>query len=121
MLNKLTTGGKKIQVTTKDLSRKQAIVSIPEKLTDKIIKNISNYVYLINTLLKNVKSNLYTEFIHPCTWSIFITTNSVPANSNLKIIERYIKSINGINQNEVLSPHFPQFKSYLKIMGIPFV
>jgi len=44
MLNKLTTGGKKIQVTTKDLFRKQAIVSIPEKLTDKIIKNISNYV-----------------------------------------------------------------------------
>lgn len=106
---------------TKGPFRKQAIVSIPNRYTDKIMEDAGNYIHLINTLLKNIKSNLHTEFIHPCTGGIFIATNNIPAFSNLNIIERYIKSIDSIDYEEVLSSQLPQSKSYLKIMGIPFV
>ena len=38
-----------------------------------------------------------------------------------KTIERYLKSINGAGNDEVLAPRLPQSKSYLKITGIPYI
>jgi len=36
-------------------------------------------------------------------------------------MEKHFKSIEGINTNEVLTPHPPQSKFYLKITGIPYL
>jgi len=36
-------------------------------------------------------------------------------------MEKYFKSIEGINSNEILTPQLPQSKSYLKITGIPYL
>ena len=36
-------------------------------------------------------------------------------------MEKHFKSIEGIDTNEVLAPHLPQSKSYLKITGIPYL
>ena len=55
------------------------------------------------------------------TESIAITTNNVPALSDLSIMEKYIKSIEGIGLNDVAVPQLPQSKSYLKIIGIPYI
>ena len=52
---------------------------------------------------------------------VSIATNNVPAPSDLSIIEKYIKLINGINNDKVLSSCLPQFKSYLKITDIPYI
>ena len=52
---------------------------------------------------------------------MIITTNNVPAASDLSIIERYVKSIEGINQKDMLAPKLPQSKSYLKITGLPYI
>jgi len=62
-LNKLTSKNRKIQVTTKGLSRKQAIVSLHNKHTNRIMEDVGFHVHAINTLLKNIKSNLHVEFI----------------------------------------------------------
>lgn len=120
-LNKPTIKGRKIQVTTKGPSRKQAIVPLPDKHTDRIMEDAGAHVHLINNLLKNIKSNLCTEYIRLCTGGISIATNSVPVASDLNTIERYLKSIKGINHDKVSSPHLPQSKSYLKIIGTPYV
>jgi len=120
MLNKEPIKGRKIQSTTKGLSRKQAIVPIPSLQADIIMNNAGSHVSSINSRLKGIKSTLQVEFIRSTSEGIIITTNNIPAASDLSIMERYIKSIEGINQSDVLAPRLPQSKSYLKITGIPF-
>jgi len=114
-------GIKKISTTTKGPSRKQAIVPLLGQHVKSIMNNAGLYVSSINGLLKSVKSTLRAEFIRPMTESIAITTNNVPALSDLSIMEKYIKSIEGIGLNDVAVPQLPQSKSYLKIIGIPYI
>ena len=95
---------KKIQTTTKGLSRKQAIVPIIEKHVNLIMNKANVHVSFINGLLKNAKSNIHSEFIWPCSGRVSIVTNNIPAPSDLSIIEKYFKLINRINNNEMLSP-----------------
>ena len=63
----------------------------------------------------------FTEFIRPCSSGITIVTNNVPNPSDLSIIEKYFKSVKGINSNNIPSPRLLQSKSYLKIMGLPYL
>jgi len=114
-------GKKKISITTKGPSRKQAIVPLLGKHVLSIMNNAGQHVNSINGLLKGIKSTLRAEFIRPATESIVITTNNVPASSDLLVIEQYVKSIEGIGLNEVAAPQLPQSKSYLKITGIPYI
>lgn len=120
-LNKPMQKDKRIQYTTKGPSRKQAIVPFMPQYSVLIMNNTSQYIGAINSLLKGLKSTLHAEFIWPSVEGIVIATNNVPASSNLTTIKKYIKSIEGISQNEVAAPHLPQSKSYLKIIGIPFI
>jgi len=88
---------KKIQVTTKGPSRKQAIIPVHNDLAESIMGDASTHVFQINTQLKNVKSSMCSEFIRPCSGGIAIVTNNVPNPSDLSIIEKYFKSVEGIN------------------------
>jgi len=112
---------KKVQFTTKGPSRKQAIILVHNDLVESIMGNASTHVFQINTLLKNVKSLMHSEFICPCSGGITIVTNNVPNPSDLSIIEKYFKSVKGINSNNIPSPRLLQSKSYLKIMGLPYL
>ena len=80
-------GKKKISITTKGPSRKQAIIPLLGKHVLSIMNNAGLHVNSINGLLKGIKSTLRAEFIRPATESIIITTNNVPASSNLLVIE----------------------------------
>jgi len=113
--------GQKVQPTTKGPSRKQAIVPVSSNLTETIMEDANTHIFQINTLLKNVKSTLHAEFIRPCRGGVSIVTNNVPNLSNLMIMEKYFKSIEGINSNKILTPRLPQLKSYLNITGIPYL
>ena len=121
VMDKPANRSKRIQITIKGLSRKQAIVPITEKYTDLIINKTSIYVGLINGLSRSAKSNTHSEFIKLCPGSISIVTNNIPAPSDLSIIKKYFKSINGINADESLPPCLFQSKSYLKITDILFI
>ena len=112
---------KKIQVTTKGPSRKQAIIPVHNDLAESIMGDASTHVFQINTQLKNVKSSMCSEFIRPCFGRIAIVTNNVPNPSDLSIIEKYFKSVEGINSNDIPSPRLPQSKSYLKITGLSYL
>ena len=120
-LNKPPPKGKKIQVTTKGPSRKQAIVLILTQHLAIIMNNAGYHVGSINSYLKGLKSTLWAEFIWPSAEGLIITTNSVPTSSDLITMEKYIKSIEGINQNNVSILRLPQSKLYLKITGIPYI
>jgi len=78
---------KKIQITTKGPSRKQAIVPLLDKYTETIMTDTSSHVHLINNLLKNIKSSTRAEYIQPCPGGLSIATNNVPAPSDLILIK----------------------------------
>ena len=63
----------------------------------------NTHIFQINMLLKSIKSTTRAEFISLCPEGVSINTNSVPNTSNLNTIERYLKSINGASNNEVLT------------------
>jgi len=113
--------GQKIQHTIKGLSRKQAIVPTSSKLMDIIIEEVNTHIFQINILLRNIKSAMRAEFICPCSRGVFINTNIVLNPSDLTTIEQYLKSIDGMSNDEILAPWLPQSKLYLKITSIPYI
>jgi len=59
------------------------------------------------------------DFIWKDQVGIIIITNKVASSLDLQIIEKYVKNANLINIENVNTPYLSQFKSYLKIIGIP--
>jgi len=70
----------------------------------------------INRILRNAKSEVLVDFICSDSLSITVMTNKV----SLHIIDQYVKNSKDINALQVDAPCFPQSKSYLKIIGIPY-
>ena len=110
----------RIQMTTKGLSRKQVIIPMSSDNISKFIKNSSLHVTSINWLLKNAKSEILVDFIQSDVLSITVITNKVAVQSDLYIIENYIKKTDDINTTNIDTLHLSQSKSYLKIIGISY-
>jgi len=72
----------------------------------------------INQLLKNIKSENYADLIHSDNREIIITTNKVVLTLDINTIKKYMKNLNDVDSNEVMSPRLPQLKSYLKSLCI---
>jgi len=113
-------GKSKINITTKDSSRKQIIIPISTNNSEAIITQANAYIANINKLLKNVKYNVSANYICSNNKRIVITTNKAVASSNLNIVERYIKELDNIDSNNVMSSYLPQSKSYLKVLEVPY-
>jgi len=90
-----------IQMTTKGSSRKQVIIPIAKDNIDKFMKNSSIHVANLNRNLKNAKSEVSVDYIHFDPLGIIVVTNSVSLNSNLLIIEKYIKNLENIDSTQV--------------------
>ena len=84
------------------------------------MKNSSIYIANINRALRNVKSKVLVDFIWSDPLDITAVTNKVSLQSDLQIIEQYIKNSDNINTLQVEVPCFSQSKSYLKIIDIPY-
>ena len=86
-----------IQMTTKSPLRKQVIILMGKDNISNFIKNSSLHVSNINRSLRNVKSEVLVDFIYSDPLDIMIVTNKVSLQSNLQIIEKYVKSSNDID------------------------
>ena len=105
---------------TKGPSRKQVIVPMSKKNNSNFMKNLALHVANINRQLWNAKS----EVLVNCIWSnplgITVITSKVSQQSDLLIIDQYVKNSNNINALQVEELQLPKLKSYLKIISIPF-
>ena len=110
----------KIQITTKKPSRKQVITLMSKENIDSFMKNSSLHVANINQQFRNAKSEILIDYIHAEPLGITIVTNKVSQQSDLMIINHYIKNSNNVNSLQVKEPQLPKSKSYLKIIGIPY-
>jgi len=110
-----------INMTTKGPSCKQIIVPINKETANKYIKNASDYISNINRALKVIKSSIIADFIYVDNRGIIISTNNVASPSDLQEVEKIVKNSLQDNDNQIASPHLSQSKSYLKIVGIPYL
>ena len=110
----------RIRMTTKGLSRKQVIIPMGGDNVISFMKNSSLHIANLNRTLCNSKSEVLVDYIWPKNSGILVITNKVAFQSDLSIIDNYVKSSNDINSLQVEEPHLPKSKSYLKIIGIPF-
>lgn len=111
----------KINITTKEPFYKQVIIPMKSEDANILIKNLSIHVININQILKNIKSSVIADYIHVDDKGIIITTNNIASPSDLQAIKKYVKSVSCVDTNQVQSPQLSQSKSYLKIVGIPYL
>ena len=78
-------------MTTKILSRKHIIIPMGSDNIAKFMKNSSLHITNINWSLRNLKSEVLVNFIHSDMTGIIVVTNKVAVQSDLYIIEKYIK------------------------------
>jgi len=109
-----------IKMTTKGPSRKQVIIPMSGDNINSFMKSSSLHVANINRLLRNAKSDVLADYICSDPTGITIVTNKVAQQSDISIIDNYVKNLNDINSFQVDKPRLPKSKSYLKIIGIPF-
>ena len=57
---------------------------------------INTYIMNINRLLKGVKSKISTNYIH--------SDNKLITSSNLNIVKKYMKELNNVDLNNIISP-----------------
>jgi len=105
-------------MTTKSLSRKQIIISISTNKSKAIVPQANIHISNINRLLKGMKSEISADFIHFNNKGVIITTNKAVASSDLNVVEKYVKDLNNIDLNNVMSLQLSQSKLYLKILEI---
>jgi len=74
----------------------------------------------INRLLRNAKSDVLVNYICFDNTGIMVISNKVAQQSDMSIIDQYVKNSNDINSLQVEELHLPKSKSYLKIIGIPY-
>jgi len=107
-------------MTTKGPSRKQVIIPMSSENVISFIKSSSLHVANIDRLLCNAKSDVLVDYICSDNTGITVITSKVTQQSNISIINQYVKNSNDINSLQVEEPRLPKSKSYLKIIGIPF-
>ena len=96
-----------IQITIKGLFRKQVIIPMSSDNISKFMKNSSLYVASLNQSLRTAKLEVIIDFIWSDASSVTVITNKVTVQSNLYIIENYIKKIDDIDTINIDTPHLP--------------
>ena len=110
----------RIKMTTKGPSRKHIIIPMSSDNAVSFMKNSLLNVANINRELQNAKTEVLVDYIRSDNTGIVVVTNKVVQQSDLSIIDRYIKNSNDINSLQVEDSRLPKSKSYLKIIGILF-
>jgi len=93
-----------IQITIKGPSRKQIIIPMSNDNNISVMKNSVAHIAIINKLLRNAKSEVSVNYICSDSTGIFIVTNKVALQSDLQIINQYMKSSEEINGLQVDEP-----------------
>jgi len=103
---------------TKDLSRKKVIILMNTNNAKIFIAQFNVHIANINRLLKEIKLEISTNYIHSNNKRIVIITNKVAISFDLNIVKKYIKELNNVNSNNIMSLRLLQSKFDLKILDI---
>jgi len=110
----------KLNMITKSSSRKQIIIPMETNNVERVMAQSNIHIANINRLLKDIKSKISADYICSDNKRVVIITNKVTTFSDLNVVEKYMKELNNVDSNNIMSSRLPQSKSYLKILGIPY-
>ena len=110
----------RIKTTTKGPSRKQIIIPMSNDNVVSFMKNSSVHVANINRSLRNAKTNILVDYIRSDNTGISIVVDKIAQQSDITIINNYVKGSTDINALQIEDARLPMSKSYLKIIGIPY-
>lgn len=79
------------------------------------------HIININKTLKGIKSNVIANFVYSDDKGIIIFTNNIACPLDLQEIKKYVKNTLCAVTDQIATSRLPQPKSYLKIVGIPFM
>ena len=123
-VNNIINGQNKVkphmQMTTKGPSRKHIIILMSSDNVLSFMKNSLVHVANINRSLCNTKTDILVDYIRSDNTGICIVVNKVAQQSDMSIINNYIKNSNDINSLQVEDACLPMSKLYLKITSIPY-
>jgi len=105
----------------KGLSKRQVLVPMSLVNSSKFIVLSNKYMSNINRVLKKIKSDIMADFIWADSRELTITTNKVASSLDLNTIEKYIKSVDVIDSDNIMAPRLSQFKFFLKILSILYL
>jgi len=91
-------------MTMKGPSRKQIIVPMSNDNNNAFMKNSVAHIASINRLLRNAKSEVAVDYIRSNPIGLSIITNKVALQSDLQIIDQYMKKSEDINKLQVEEP-----------------
>ena len=111
----------KINMTTRGQSRREVIISMTKTNAELIVNSAHIHISNINKYLKNSKSNIFADFICFNVNRIIITTNKPASDLDLSTIKKYLKSVQNVNPDSIESSRLPKSKSYMKIIGLPYL
>ena len=111
----------KINMITRGQLRKEVIIPMTKANAELIVNSAHIHVSNVNKCLKNSKSVTFADFIRFNVNGIIITTNKPASDLDLSTIEKYLKNVQNINLDSIKSPHLPKSKSYMKIIGLPYL
>jgi len=110
----------KLNMTTRGPSRKEVITLMTKSNAELIMKSAHKHIANINECLKNSNSDIIADFIRLSNNGIIITMNC-PANiTELSRIKNFLKKIDDIDPVSIEVSCLPKFKSYMKIVGLPY-
>jgi len=98
--NKMDLVKPKINMTTKELSRKQVVISMILKNIEFIVNSANVQIVNINRCLKKAKLKTVADYIQVETNKI-ITTNKTTSSLDLSIIKKCLKENDNINLDQV--------------------
>jgi len=111
----------KINMTTRRQSRREVIIPMTKTNAELIVNSAHIHISNINKCLKNFKSDIFADFIRFNVNGIIITTNKPTSDLDLSTIEKYLKNVQNVNPDSIESPRLPKSKSYMKIIGLPYL
>ena len=91
----------KINMTTKSPLRNQIIILMGNDNKTKFIASSNVYITNINSVLKNIKSNIRTDFVRTDQHGIIIMMNKVTSTSDLQMVENYIKNVDYLDSKDI--------------------
>ena len=91
----------KLNMTTKDPSRKQIIILMSIKNRNKFMESLSSYITNLNRMLRSIKLEVMADFVGFNHTEIMIVTNKIITSLDLQNIEKYVKEIYQIDLEKV--------------------
>ena len=90
-----------INMTTKKPSHKQIFIPMSNENITKFMASLEEHIANINHALKDIKLDIFIDFICFNHHGLIVTSNKVASSFNLRVVENYIRYTNSIDSNSI--------------------